>query len=152
MSLIAKIMSDENAADEDSRKAHRLITGLTDIQFERYPDQSCSIHVMRAGEDDYEEIAVHGNVYVMNENGKTISSFGSAPLDFQHTIFIDGRPITDIRLDGPVSVSLLRELLEVPPEQPLIRVGDEGYDLIPAASSAKVFPKNGDRFLTDADA
>lgn len=71
--LIVKIMSGEDCPDADARKAHRLITGVTSVVF-AHTEKGGDMTVNYAG-DDEEEFTLTGNVYVMNEAGKTISSF-----------------------------------------------------------------------------
>lgn len=156
MPVTVKVMSDEPHPDDDSRRTHTLFTDIREVHFERKPDGTPWLTLRRSGfdidrEDDATSFEPKGNVYVMNDAGRTVSTFGVCPIprDFDHTIFINGRPVTDLRLDGPISVSLLRELVEVPAPNHLIRVGENGYDLIPNAGEARVFPVNGDRFLTD---
>lgn len=85
--LIVKMMSDEDTPDTDARKSYRLFTGVVDVKFERGSQGEPYMNLMFNGEDDQETYDVIGNVYVMNEAGKTVASFGNAPL-----IFADGMP------------------------------------------------------------
>ena len=86
MTLIVKIMSAEDTADSDTRKTHRLFAGVDDVEFGRQgPDEPPVVHLrfkpeFRDAEAEVLTIALAGNVYVMNEAGKTISSFGCAPI------------------------------------------------------------------------
>lgn len=82
MSLIIKLMSDEDAPDQDTRKSYRLFTGVTSASFSRDESGAGIMMVHFEAKEDEETFDVIGNVYVMNEAGKTISSFGSAPLLF----------------------------------------------------------------------
>lgn len=84
--LIVKIMSGEDTADTDSRKTHRLFAGIADVEFNRQGEGDQPVVHMRFKRefrDDEPEvvtIAFTGNVYVMNEAGKTISAFSAAPI------------------------------------------------------------------------
>lgn len=80
--LIVKIVSDEDAADEDTRKRYRLLTGVVDVRFEREEDGSATMYVWYAGPLDERPttFCIAGNVYIMNEGGKTISAFGGSPI------------------------------------------------------------------------
>lgn len=156
MPVTVKVMSPEDAADDDSRKSHRLFTDIREVHFERKPDGTPWLTLRRSGFDADDEATAfepEGNVYVMNDGGRTVTTFGVAPLikSFDHTIFINGQPVTDIQLDGPISISLLRELLGVPAPQHLIRVNEKGYDLMPSASAAGIMVKSGDQFLTSLE-
>lgn len=84
MSLIVKIMSAENLADDDTRKSYQLLTEVAYVSFCRNPGAPIAcVSFSGDGAEDGRlvEYALEGNVYVMNENGKTISSFGCAPPD-----------------------------------------------------------------------
>ena len=85
--LIVKMMSSEDTPDTDTRKSYRLFTGVVDVDFSRGEGGEAYMDLMFSGEDDKETYEVIGNVFVMNEAGKTVASFGSAPL-----IFADGMP------------------------------------------------------------
>jgi len=82
-SLIAKIMSNENLPDSDSRKSYKLIPvpDNHEIEFRRL-NLSIPEMIFHALFGDSDPITVplqdSGNVYIL-ENGKTISTFGSAP-------------------------------------------------------------------------
>ena len=91
MSLIVKIMSDEDTADHDTRKSFILHAGVKSAVFERLPaydgqDSGAPSTPERPwltlifGLDDSEAFQPRGNVYVMNENGKTIATYGIAPI------------------------------------------------------------------------
>lgn len=78
MPLIVKIMSDDNFADDSPYKAHSLITGVISLRFLLTNggsdfDPGVMLYFGRGEEPEYHH--VHNNVYVMNENGKTISSW-----------------------------------------------------------------------------
>ena len=87
MALLVKMMSDEDTEDADTRKAHTLFVDVVHINFERGVSGLGYMNLRFKDSEDPETFEVVGNVYVMNENGKTISTFGSAPL-----IFADGQP------------------------------------------------------------
>lgn len=86
MSLIVKIMSDEAGPDDDARKSFILIAGVARVVFDRRLGPlgglpSAHAHVFFAHDQgEGERHNVSGNVYVMNEAGKTISTFCSAPM------------------------------------------------------------------------
>jgi hypothetical protein len=84
--LIVKIMSGENLEDNHSEKDYMLIqVGDRDrIQF-GYMDKTEAradltldnlnrVCIMRDGMDSFEMYEMTGNVYIMNQNGKTIDS------------------------------------------------------------------------------
>lgn len=79
MSLIVKIMSDENLADDDSRKSFELFTDVKNVEFHRRPGAPIAAMIFSAGSVLGGEYPMLGNAYVMNENGKTVASFGVAP-------------------------------------------------------------------------
>lgn len=87
MALLVKMMSAEDTPDTDSRKAHELFTDVVKVEFQRGDGGEAYMDLLFKDSEDVETFDVTGNVYVMNENGKTISSFGSAPL-----IFAEGKP------------------------------------------------------------
>lgn len=84
--LIVKIMGGDNTADTDTRAQHRLIAGVIDTEFVRREDDRPLLRIwlhpdlVVEGETGRVEVPLDGNVYVMNEAGKTVSSFGVAPI------------------------------------------------------------------------
>jgi hypothetical protein len=80
MTLIVKFMSAENSLNDDDKvKSFRLVTGVADISFHRNDgvpvyDMTRPPHVPY-GDAITEHGDVQGDVYVMNEAGKTIASF-----------------------------------------------------------------------------
>lgn len=80
MSIMVKMVSGENLPDDDTRKTYLLKTEVTDVEFAREQragnrtEPYCWIWFK--GEDEPQKFYLSGNVYVMNEAGKTISSFG----------------------------------------------------------------------------
>jgi len=89
MSLIVKIMSGEDTADHDTRKSFIIHAGVKSAVFERLPafegggapslPERPWLTLMFGG-DDSESFEPRGNVYVMNDSGKTIASYGIAPI------------------------------------------------------------------------
>ena len=79
-----KIMDAENAPDNDSRKTYRLLADVIAVKFSRIssadegPEVGAFVCVTFQN-GACERFGVPGNAYLMNENGKTISSWGSAP-------------------------------------------------------------------------
>lgn len=90
MSLIVKIMSGEDIADDDSRKQHRLFYGVTSIHFERLADgvtPYLSLGFGPPSDAGFDGLAFepNGNVYVMNEAGRTVDIIGVSPLSYPPT-------------------------------------------------------------------
>lgn len=79
MTLILKLMSGEPMPDEDTRKSYSIRSGIVDFGFERV-DGVAYLWLYAKGCDP-ERVPLNGNVYVMNEAGKTVSSFGIASPD-----------------------------------------------------------------------
>lgn len=78
MTLIVKIMSGENLPDDDTRKSYTLHTGVASVEFHRRP--GAPVAAMCFGDAIVPlEFPLEGNVYVMNEAGRTVSSFGVSP-------------------------------------------------------------------------
>lgn len=82
--LTVKIMSDQNIADDDSRKDYLLYSGVASVEFRRTNvDHRADSDVPRAwahlnmANGDGFSIPVNANAYVMNDAGKTISSYGA---------------------------------------------------------------------------
>lgn len=89
MALIVKIMSDEDTADTDSRKSFTLHSGVKSAVFERLPATANKGEpemlerpwlTLIFGSDEAESFEPRGNVYVMNESGKTVAQYGIAPI------------------------------------------------------------------------
>lgn len=95
MSLIVKIMSPENAPDDDSRKGCILAADVRHVAFDRDGRGAPWIYLWRAGdnlqEPAPERIGFSGNVYVMNEGGRTVSTFG-AMVPYWHRTGADSDP------------------------------------------------------------
>lgn len=79
MSLIVKTMSREDCADDDTRKAFSLNTGVLKVEFGREVDNRPIAYMWYDGDMQPEKFYPAGNVYVMNEAGRTIASFGYEP-------------------------------------------------------------------------
>lgn len=74
--LIVKVMSGCDRPDDDARKSFQLFAEVKDVDFVRDDDdESQAIAVLRYGSNLSETVEVYGNVYVMNEAGRTISTF-----------------------------------------------------------------------------
>lgn len=82
--MYVKIMSDENCPDSDSRKAFRLLSNVVSVIFNRAPEAPEPSDIPHAyitfADLQTEAFELHGNVYIMNDAGKTIEKFGIAPL------------------------------------------------------------------------
>ncbi len=157
MSMIVKIMSGENAPDDDTRKTFQLHTGVIATAFERRPMGDAPAAVVltfepRApvNEPTTGTFPVHGNVYVMNEAGKTIASFGAAPIPTQLDLI---RPTfngavtdkLDDYLDCPIPAKHLYNMLSVAPGAKLISV-HEGDALEIAYTEDTTFVMKGMAF------
>ena len=75
---VVKFMSDENAEDADSRKTFRLLAGVDSVEFVRGDDGA--IACLTFSDGSIKEETLRGNAYVMNDSGKTVSSFGICAL------------------------------------------------------------------------
>ena len=82
MALLVKMMSSEDTPDTDSRKSHQLFTDVVKVEFQRGECGEGYMDLLFKDSEDVETFDVVGNVYVMNESGKTISQFGASPLLF----------------------------------------------------------------------
>lgn len=81
MTFTIKLMSGEDMPDDDTRKTYKLKSGVLDIEFERMGEDSYAWLWFMGGDGCATaptQLLLHGNVYVMNESGKTVSSFGIA--------------------------------------------------------------------------
>lgn len=74
--MIVKFMSCEDVGDDDSRKLFRLVSGVKSIRFARRisPTEGAIASLILEDGLCYDE-EVFGSVYVMNDTGKTVSSF-----------------------------------------------------------------------------
>lgn len=85
--MYLKLMSGENASDDDSRKQYILLSGVKSVEFHRDdPDGreklplSGPMAAVEFENGDSRWYPVNGNCYLMNDQGKTISSFGVSKL------------------------------------------------------------------------
>lgn len=77
--MIVKCMSNDNAPDDDSRKTYSLYSDVKHVEFVRKDGEpDCAIAVVDFNDGESRELYCYGNVYVMNDAGKTVSSFGVA--------------------------------------------------------------------------
>lgn len=78
--MFLKIMSDDGLADKDHRKKYKMIE-VTQFEFYRSFGEGvvdsfpCVSFTDMLGKESY--FVVHGNVYVMNNQGKTIESWSA---------------------------------------------------------------------------
>jgi hypothetical protein len=100
--MYLKIMGAENAPDDDSRVCFRILDDVTAVNFERIvapkdehkpenrlianrgPKAEVTFRAAPGAPPYTETFWPEGNCYLMNENGRTIATFGVAP-------FHDGR-------------------------------------------------------------
>jgi hypothetical protein len=89
MSLIVKVMSDEDTADHDARKGFRIFADVVSAVFERRGDGTSADprdhkqpwltlrYASQPGDEHDHSLSFepHGNVYVMNERGVTVASY-----------------------------------------------------------------------------
>lgn len=98
--LIVKIMSDEDTADTDPRKSFQLHAGVATAIFERRGNgtsedprtftQPWLTLIFADKALSAESFEPRGNVYVMNEGGKTIASYGVAPIVYADALPDEG--------------------------------------------------------------
>ena len=81
--MYIKMMSDEDMPDMDSRKGFVLLTlgdkdsfhfGKSTTDSDLSDKDHNTLHIVRDGSYDFESYELHGNVYIMNANGKTIQT------------------------------------------------------------------------------
>jgi len=115
MSLIVKIMSAENLPDEDSRKSYNLLTGVTFVEFHR-KGGNAYIGVTTETVPEVQSYCVDANVYVMNENGKTISAYCAEAVEDPMNVVVkyNGTRVVTGLAAGPTPVVKLRNALGVP--------------------------------------
>lgn len=78
--MILKLMGPEHAPDSDTRKTYRLLSGVIAVDFGRHEHCSAAYADVTFNDSETERFTLDGNVYVMNDTGKTISSFGVATI------------------------------------------------------------------------
>lgn len=103
--MIVKIMSDENVPDDDPRKSYLLYGNVSSVTWNRAADDSVTARMYIR--DDVKTATVPGfsehevyaevpaNAYVMNQNGKTISTFCANPIEPMPDL---GRPAPSHRI------------------------------------------------------
>lgn len=153
MSVTVKVMSAEPHPDDDSRRTHTLFTDIREVHFERKPDGTPWLTLRRSGfdlerVDDATSFQPQGNVYVMNEAGRTVSTFGVSEIPKPDGVYINGAQVTDNRIGGPIDAADLRDALGVSQEAQLIRINDANYDVI--GRTGRHFVVAGNRFYTEA--
>lgn len=77
--MLVKIMGAEDAPDDDSRKAFQIYSDVIGVAFDRDDPDHPQVR-LRFSKGEPECFEVPGNVYVMNDNGKTVASFGGASI------------------------------------------------------------------------
>ncbi len=78
--MIVKIMSGEDLPDSDPRKRYDLYDGVNEVNFSQDDKGDSWAHMyLYMGSEDTLDVLVTGNVYVMNDNGKTVSTFAPGP-------------------------------------------------------------------------
>lgn len=81
--MFLKIMGPEDMADANSGKTFHILADVTAVEFRRGSKadgdefDGAQAVVWRTGHG-CEFHPIHGNAYVLNDDGKTIESFGSA--------------------------------------------------------------------------
>lgn len=88
MALIVKIMCANRGNDAHPRHGHRLFAGVQEVEFEETDRENRTLPVIHmtftreteATPEVTTTVALRGNVYVMNEAGKTISMFEVDPV------------------------------------------------------------------------
>ena len=83
--MLLKIMSNENLPDDDNRKAFRLYSGVSQVEFQKvgHPtstdEPAAYAHVLWENGES-ESLRLGANAYVMNDAGKTVASFAAGRL------------------------------------------------------------------------
>lgn len=81
--MFLKIMSGEDAPDGDSRKTYRLFSHVSSVNFDRRAKGTAVAEVV-FDVDSASGVGItlelEGNTYLMNEDGKTIATFGCMPI------------------------------------------------------------------------
>lgn len=127
MCLMLKVMSAEDMDDHNPDKAYALHSGLASVTFERHPTDGPVAFMLFENAEVPERISLTGNAYVMNADGKTVSSFSyvgqptlpaasdKAPAMLREACVSDCSDIVDFALDylgcaitGPWSADMRR--------------------------------------------
>lgn len=85
--MYLKMMGPEDLPDSDTRKSYRLVQQVVDARTERHEDGKAFIsYTIESGE--MFTVPVSGNVYILNDQGKTVSTFGCGdPLERSHRLY-----------------------------------------------------------------
>ena len=85
--FLIKMMSGEDKPDGQNDKSFELvqINKLENVKFFRDPDDDKHEPIVRVFKQDgeYDTYYPQGNTYVLNENGKTISTFAHCHVDIK---------------------------------------------------------------------
>lgn len=77
--MLLKIMSAEDAGDDDSRKTFRILDNVEAAEFARDAHEAAFVSVTFT-DGETEDFPCPSNVYLMNHDGKTVAHFGGHPL------------------------------------------------------------------------
>lgn len=78
--MFLKIMDATDTPDNDSRGTYQILDGVAAAKFERDGKKAIvKVTFFDSPGEEAEALDVPGNAYVMNAEGVTVSSFGSAP-------------------------------------------------------------------------
>jgi hypothetical protein len=78
--MYLKMMGSEDLPDSDSRKTFRLVQQVVDVTFERREGKAFVEFYLEDGAR-FSHVEVNGNVYVLNDQGKTVGSYGVSDPD-----------------------------------------------------------------------
>lgn len=77
--MFLKIMDATDTPDSDSRGTYQILDGVAAAKFERDGKKAVvKVTFFDSPGEEYDVLDVPGNAYVMNAEGVTVSSFGSA--------------------------------------------------------------------------
>jgi hypothetical protein len=152
MSMTIKIMGPDDLPDHDARKTHRLIPvpeGGT-VEFERDKYGFAYITIIKDEGETTQVDDLTGNVYVMNEKGDTISSFGGAPIPVSPSITVNGKSCWPGLGEPPHDASHLTRWLA---QNSFMQEGDwlgivtpTGVEILCATGKTNIIP--GDAYVT----
>jgi hypothetical protein len=164
MSLIVKIMSAQRGNDGHPRHGHRIFAEVREVEFQEPTEhRPPTVHLTyrRATDASPEEtnsVALFGNAYVMNEAGRTISSFEvcNPPVSERDldTVTVDGRtvglpsgPYTGREIYDALGVQPGRVLFRVPTVEEVTAGGSS--DPRPMAPDARFMVVDGTAYVTE---
>lgn len=78
--MILKLMSDEEIVDSDSRKCFRLFDKVDRVAFVRGGGGNAYANIEFEDGESLHTVLVTGGVYLMNDSGKTVASFGATTI------------------------------------------------------------------------